>query len=185
MRVRLMLVILLLFAVTALAVPLALSLADRRTSELAAERDRQATALADESAVIGAPLQQVVDRYYDVYGEGVVVVDADRKPLAAPWPHRSDPGVSSALDHALVDAPTSRSFQDLALGSAPRSGHRGCASRRRTHGAVVTAVDTSVAARGIAIAWLWVGVGVLVFLILAELVARSAHPVGAATAERA
>jgi len=172
LRVRLVLVVLLLLAVTALAVPLALSLADRRTSELAAERDRQLAALADETAVIGAPLQQVVDRYHDVYGEGVLVVDADRKPLAGHGLTASDQAVSTALDHALVDAPTSPwtriwpwdRHDILVTAGVRRDGE--------LVGAVVTAVNTSVAARAIATAWMWVGVGVGVFLVLAVVVAR-------------
>ena len=71
LRVRAILVVLLLLAVAALAVPLALSLADRRTANLAAERDRQLAALADSAAGPGVALQHLVDRYFDVYGEGV------------------------------------------------------------------------------------------------------------------
>lgn len=171
-RVRLILVVLLLLAVTALAVPLALSLADRRTSALAAERDRQIAALADEAAVLGAPLQQVVDRYYDVYREGVVIVDSDGKTRAAQGLTVSDPGVRSAADHALVDAPNppwTRIWpwdqrRVLATSGVRRDGE--------LVGAVVAAVDTSVAARGVATAWMWVGLGSLVLLTLAVLVAR-------------
>ena len=55
LRVRAVLVVLSLLAVAALAVPLALSLADRRTAALAAERDRQLAALADAAAMPGRP----------------------------------------------------------------------------------------------------------------------------------
>ena len=68
LRVRVVLVVLLLLAVAALAVPLAMSLADRRTAALAAERDRQLAALADAAAMLDTPLQRLVDRYYEVYG---------------------------------------------------------------------------------------------------------------------
>ena len=83
LRVRVVLVLLSLLAIAALAVPLALSLADRRTATLAAERGRQLAALADSAAMPGVPLQRLVDRYYEVYGEGVLIVDADGQP----WPH--------------------------------------------------------------------------------------------------
>jgi signal transduction histidine kinase len=172
LRVRLILVVLLLMAVVALAVPLALSLADRRTAALAAERDRQVVALADEAAVAGAPLQQAVDRYHEVYREGVLIVDADGKSLAARGLDESDPGVRSAADHALVDAPTSRWTrifpwdQDEVLTTA------GVRRDGQLVGAVVAAVDTSVAARGVALAWMWVALGSLVLLMLAVLVAR-------------
>ena len=80
LRVRVVLVVLFLLAVAALAVPLALSLADRRTAALAAERDRQLAALADAAAMPDTPLQHQVDRYYEVYREGVLIVDGDGRP---------------------------------------------------------------------------------------------------------
>lgn len=172
LRVRLILVVLLLMAVLALAVPLALSVADRRTSTLAAERDRQVVALADEAAVAGAPLQQVVDRYYEVYREGVLIVDADGKSLAAKGLDESDPGVRSAADHALVDAPTSRWTRIWPWDQGDVLTTAGVRRDGQLVGAVVASVDTSVAARGVAIAWMWVALGSLVLLMLAVLVAR-------------
>ena len=162
----------LLFAVTALAVPLALSVADRRTAALAAERDRQIAALADEAAVAGAPLQQVVDRYYEVYREGVVIVDSDGKTSAAHGLTGSDPGVSSAADHALVDAPTSPWTRVWPWDRRAVLAAAGVRRDGELVGAVVAAVDTSVTARGVAMAWMWVGLGSLVLLTLAVLVAR-------------
>jgi signal transduction histidine kinase len=172
LRVRLILVVLLLMAVVALAVPLALSVADRRTAALAAERDRQVLALADEAAVAGAPLQQAVDRYYEVYREGVLIVDADGKSLAARGLDESDPGVRSATDHALVDAPTSRWSRIFPWDQGDVLTTAGVRRDGQLVGAVVAAVDTSVAARGVAIAWMWVALGSLVLLMLAVLVAR-------------
>jgi signal transduction histidine kinase len=171
-RVRLILVILLLLAVTALAIPLAFSVADRRTSALAAERDRQLAGLADEAAAVGAPLQQMVDRYYEVYGEGVVIVDADGKTLAAHGLTASDPGVRSAADHALVDAPTSPWTRIWPWDQRDVLATAGVRRDGELVGAVVAAVDTSVTARGVASAWLWVGLGSLALLTLAVLVAR-------------
>jgi Tfp pilus assembly protein PilX len=69
LRVRVVLVVLSLLAIAALAVPLALSLADRRTAALTAERDRQLAALADSAAVPDAPLERLIDRYFEVYEE--------------------------------------------------------------------------------------------------------------------
>ena len=80
LRVRILLAVLSLLTIGALAVPLALSLADRRTSALADERGRQIEALADSAAASGAPLQRLVDRYHEVYGEGLMVVDSDGNP---------------------------------------------------------------------------------------------------------
>ena len=172
LRVRVVLVVLSLLAIAALAVPLALSLADRRTAALAAERGRQIAALADSAARPDAPLAQLVDRYYEVYGEGVVIVDSDDRTLAARGLGISDPGAAAAADHALVDAPAPRWTRIL-----PWERRRVLAGGVRRDGelvgAVVMAVDTSVAARDVTTAWGWVALGCLVLLVLAVLVARS------------
>ena len=173
LRVRVVLVVLSLLAIAALAVPLALSLADRRTATLAAERGRQLAALADSAAMSDVPLERLVDRYYQVYGEGVLIVDSDGRALAARGLSGSEPAVATAADRALVDAPASRWTRIL-----PWDRHRvlAAAGVRRDGelvGAVVVAVDTTVAARGVANGWLWVAVGCLSLLVLALLVARA------------
>ncbi|MFN8071133.1 MAG: HAMP domain-containing sensor histidine kinase [Mycobacterium sp.] len=173
LRVRATLVILLLLAVAALAVPLAQSLAQRRTAALAAERERQLSALAVAAANVDPPvLQQLIDRYYAVYGEGVVAVDADGRTLAERGLTAGDPGVAHAAGHAEVNAtppPWARIWpwerrHVLAATGVRRDGE--------LVGAVVTAVDTSAAARAIAVGWLWVAAGCLALLALAVLVAR-------------
>ena len=173
LRVRVVLVVLSLLAIAALAVPLALSLADRRTATLAAERGRQLAALADSAAMSDVPLERLVDRYYQVYGEGVLIVDSDGRALAARGLSGSEPAVVTAADRALVDAPASRWTRIL-----PWDRHRvlAAAGVRRDGelvGAVVVAVDTTVAARGVANGWLWVAVGCFSLLVLALLVARA------------
>ena len=173
LRVRVVLVILLLLAVMALAVPLAMSLSDRRTAALAAERDRHLAALTDAAAMPGIPLQPLVDRYYEVYSEGLLIVDADGRTLASRGLDISAPGARTALAHALVAAPVSPWSRIL-----PWDGHRPLATsaiRRdgELTGAAVLAVDTSTAARDIAKGWLWIGAGCLAFLLLAAMVART------------
>jgi len=173
LRVRAILVVLLLAAVAALAVPLTLSLADRRTAALAAERDRQLAALADAAASPDSPLQRLVDRYYDVYGEGLLITDSDGHTLASRGLDVSDPGVATATTHALVDAPASQWDPILPW---HRDRHLATAGVRRDGelvGAVVLAVDPKVAARNVAVGWLWVAVGSLAFLVLAVVVGRS------------
>jgi signal transduction histidine kinase len=173
LRVRVVLVVLSLLAIAALAVPLALSLADRRTATLADERGRQLAALADSAATPNAPLDRLVDRYHQVYGEGVLIVDSDGRTLAARGLTDTEPGVASVANRALVDAPTSRwslilpwdRHQVLAATGVRRDGELA--------GAVVMAVDTSAAARDTTTAWLWVAAGCLVLLAVATLVARS------------
>jgi signal transduction histidine kinase len=173
-RVRVILVVVLsLLAVAALAVPLALSLADRRTAALAAERDRQLAALADAAAVPDAPLQRLVDRYHEVYGEDLLIVDSDGRTLAARGLDIAEPDVATAANRALVDAPAPEwtpirpwdRRQLLAAAGIRREGE--------PIGAVVLAIDTTVAARDVTNGWLWVAVGCLGLLILAVVVARA------------
>lgn len=173
LRVRIVLVVLLLLALAALAVPLALSLSERRTGELAAERDRQLAALADAAVRMDTPLQREIDRYYDVYGEGVLVVDSDGETLASRGLAMTEPGVAAAAAHALVDAPASRWDPILPWDRDKRLATKGIRSGGELVGAVVMAVNTSVAARDVATGWLWVAVGCGVFLILAVVVERA------------
>jgi signal transduction histidine kinase len=174
LRVRAVLVVLSLLAIAALAVPLALSLADRRTATLAAERDRQLSALADAAAVPGAPLQRLVDRYYEVYGEGLLIVNSDGRPLASHALDIAGPDVAAAASHALVDAPAERWTRILPW---DRRRHLLAATGIRSDGelvgAVVVAVDPAAAARDVGTGWLWVAVGCLGFLVLAAIVAWS------------
>ena len=173
LRVRVILVVLLLLAVAALAVPLALSLADRRTAALAAERDRQLAALADAAAMPDTPLQRLVDRYFEVYGEGLLIIDSDGRTLASRGLGIADAGVATAATHALVDAPTSQWAAILPWNRGRLLATAGVRSDGELVGAVVLAVDPKVAARDVANGWLWVAVGCLAFLVLAAVVARA------------
>ncbi len=171
-RVRAVIVVLLLMAVAALAVPLAMSLADRRTGALAAERDRQLAALADSAALPDAPLERLVDRYYQVYGEGVLIIDSDGRTLAARGLSDSVPGVATAANHALVDAPASPWTRIWPWDRREILDAAGVRRDGELVGAVVMAVDTRAAARDVAVGWLWVAFLCLGLLVLAVLVAR-------------
>jgi signal transduction histidine kinase len=173
LRVRFVLVVLSLLAIIALAVPLALSLADRRTGTLAEERGRQLAALADSAAMTGVPLDRMVDRYYEVYGEGLLIVDSDGRRMAGRGLDESAPGVSTATDHALVDAPTAPWKRILPWDDGVRMAAEGVRRDGELIGAVVLAVDTSAAAHDIANSWLWVAVGCLGLVVLAALVGRA------------
>jgi signal transduction histidine kinase len=173
MRVRIVLIVLSLFAIAALAVPLALTLADRRTAALAAERDRQLASLADAAAMPGIPLQPLLDRYYDVYREGVLIVDADGRTLAARGLGTSETDVATAANHALVDAAASPWPRILPWDRRTLPAAAGVRSDGELIGAVVVAVDTTVAAREIGTDWAWVAVGCLGLLVLAALVGRA------------
>jgi signal transduction histidine kinase len=173
LRVRVVLVVLSLLAVAALAIPLALSLASSRTATLAAERDRQLGALADAAAMPDIPLQRLVDRYHEVYGEGLLIIDADGRTLAARALEMSDPGVETAADRALVDAPGSQWSSVMPWKPRPHIATAGVRQNGELVGAVVLAVDTSAAARDIARSWIWVAIGCLVVLVVAAVVARA------------
>ena len=172
LRVRVVLVVLLLLAVAALAVPLALSLADHRTAALAAERDRQLSSLADAAAMEDVLLRRVVDRYYEVYGEGLLVIDSDGRTLAARGLDIADPDVATAGTHALVDAPASTWGRILPWDHRRLLATEGVRRDGELVGAVVVAVDTSTAASDVAQGWLWLAIGCLGFLLLAAVVAR-------------
>ena len=171
-RVRVVLLVLSLVAVAALAIPLALSLADRRTSELATERGRQLSAMADAAAVPDAPLQRLVDRYFEVYDEGLVIVDSDGRSLASRGLGTDEPGVARSAGNALVDAPESRWTRILPWDSRRILTATGVRNRGELVGAVVMDVDTRRAARDIAVGWAWIALGVIGLLALASVVAH-------------
>jgi signal transduction histidine kinase len=173
LRVRVLLAVLSLLTIGALAAPLALSLADRRTAALADERDRQLAALADSAATLEAPLQRIVDRYYEVYGERLLVVDSDGRTLAAHGVSTSDPGVATAIYQVLVDAPAHRLTRVMPWDRHEVLVATGVRRSGELTGAVILSVDTTAAARDVTYAWLWVAVGGLALLILAVLVART------------
>ncbi len=171
-RVRVVLVVLSLLAVAALAVPLALSLADRRTATLAAERERQLASLADAAAMPNAPLDRLVDRYHQVYREGLVIVDSDGQALAGQGMRITDPGVADAATHALVDAPQTpwarvRPWDQRTILTAA-----GVRRDGEVVGAVVMAVSTETAARDVATSWMWVAIGCAALIIMAAVAAR-------------
>ncbi len=173
LRVRIVLVVLSLLAVVALAIPLALTLANSRTATLAAERDRQLAALADAAAVPGTPLQRLVDRYHQVYGEGLLVVDADEQAQASSGLGVSDPGVATAARNTLVDAPASQWAPIMPWDRRSLMATAGIRQDGELVGAVVLAVDSAAARRDIAHSWLWVAAGCLVVLMVAAIVARA------------
>ena len=173
LRVRVVLVVLSLLAIAALAVPLAMSLADRRSATLAAERGRQLAALADSAAMRDVPLEPLVDRYYQVYGEGLLILDSDGRALAARGLGYSDPGVAIAAEHALVDAPAPPWARIMPWDRRRELAAAGVRRDGELVGAVVVAVDTTTAARDIGYGWLWVAIGCLALLLLAALVGRA------------
>ena len=173
LRVRVVLVVLALLATAALAVPLAWSSAARRTAVLAEERGRQLTELAESAAEPGIPVQPIVDRYHEVYGEGVLIVDTDGQILGARGLTIDEPAVAAAASRALIDAPASTWPRILPWRTDPVLTAAGSRHDGELVGAVVVAVNTTRAARDVAHGWLWVAVGCLGLLVLALLAARA------------
>jgi signal transduction histidine kinase len=162
-----------LLAIAALAVPLAWSSASRRTAALSEERGRQLSALADSAAVRGMPVQPLVDRYHEVYGEGVLIVDTDGQILAASGLNNAEPDVAAAADRALIDAPAPPWPRILPWRTDPVLTAAGVRRDGELVGAVVVAADTRAAARDVARGWGFVAMGCLGLLVLAVLAARA------------
>ena len=154
-------------------IPLALSLADSRTATLAAERDRQLAALADAAAMPDTPLQRLVDRYHEVYGEGLLIIDADGRTLASRALSISEPGVATAASHALVDAPASQWAPIMPWDRRSLSPPRASDRTANWSAPSYSRSTPRVAARDIGRSWLWVAVGCLVVLVVAAVVARA------------
>ncbi len=173
LRVRVVLVVLALLATAALAVPLAWSSAARRTAVLAEERSRQLTELAQSAAEPGIPVQPLVDRYHQVYGEGVLIVDTDGQTLAARGLTIDEPAVMAEAGRALIDAPTSTWPRILPWHTDPVLAAAGVRHDGELVGAVVLAVNTTRAARDVARSWGFVALGCLGLLVLALLAARA------------
>ncbi|MUL65682.1 two-component sensor histidine kinase [Mycobacterium sp. CBMA 234] len=173
LRVRALLMALLLIATAALAVPLALTLADRRTNALHTERERQLATLADIAATASAPDTELVDRYHQVYGEGALIVDADGRTLATSGLAVTDPGVTTATERALSDAPAAPPTRIMPWDRRPMLAAKGIRRGGELVGAVVLVVNPTTAAHDVAVAWLWIAAGCVVLLGLAIIVAQS------------
>jgi signal transduction histidine kinase len=171
-RIQLVVGFLLLATLVALAVPLAATLADRRTTRLAAERDRQMAALADAAAA-DVPLAAGVERYHELYGEAVLVVDADGRELARAGD--LDPGsleVGRAVRLGLVgdrgpaiDRVLPWTTDDPLLGVIGREDGEIVAF-------ALTRVDTSAAAADVRRDWALIVAGGVALLVLAAALTR-------------
>ncbi|MBR7744730.1 HAMP domain-containing histidine kinase [Phycicoccus sp. BSK3Z-2] len=174
-RVRLVVAALLVLAVGSLALPLALALADRRTGDLALERQRQLTALAEVAA--GPAAAPSAARYHAVHGEPVLVVDGQGRPTGTAGPiGTDDPAVADAVRLALVDDASRPLPRVLPWTSEDPVAAATATADGEVVGAAVTRVDTSSAARWVGLAWAVIlagaaGLGVLA-LLLTRWVAR-------------
>ncbi|WP_416971047.1 sensor histidine kinase [Streptomyces sp. 4F14] len=182
MRARVLTVVLAfaLLAVAGFAGPLLTLTAVQRTQQLVAARaadlDRFAT-LAEQAATSGDPstLTAEADRYTELYGEAVVVVDARRAPVVQTGGlHAADPAVARLVDAALrsqlrYPAGTVRPWSraDVLLARPVGTG-------TRVSGAVVLRASVRAAAADVALRWALVLAGAGVFAAACVLLARRA-----------
>ncbi len=176
-RVRSVVVVLLLLAIGSLAIPLALTSADRRTSELADERRAQLTELGNTIAADPndrVTIDQVIERYALVYGEPVLVADADGKEVAtSPGFGLSDEGVTSEVRRALVDEPPEAWARVLPWDSDPVLLGTNVRKDGEIAAVAVTRVDRGAAAADITRSWSWVAAGCVALLLLAIVATRA------------
>ncbi len=191
-RVRLVTLLLLLVAVGSMAVPLALSEADRRTSALLDERDRQLQVLAqavldDEpplspaldttgsgsSSMGPALLREAVQRYVDVYREPVLIIDPDRKVLAAAGEIDANaPNVEDAVQRQLMNE-RQQPFPRVTPWTTQEVLRGATTSRNGESAAVVlTLVDSHAAADDLRRSWDLLAAGCATLLLLAVTVAH-------------
>ncbi|GAA0536508.1 HAMP domain-containing sensor histidine kinase [Saccharopolyspora spinosporotrichia] len=182
MRRRLLLVLLTfsIVAVAAFALPLLGVTAAQRTQQLALSRsgalDRFA-ALADQASGTGDVAQLVSEatRYTELYGEPLVVVDADRGPIVETGGLRAA-DVAEPIDQALRNEPSGQLAPLRPWSGEDVLRHRPVGSGTRVTGAVVMRVSVRAAAADISRQWALIALGAVSALaacgVLALVVAR-------------
>ncbi|WP_199432186.1 sensor histidine kinase [Qaidamihabitans albus] len=183
MRARLLLVLVVfaLAAVAGFATPLLRSTAEQRTQQLAIGRDADIdrfVVLAQQAVDSGDTTALAADarRYAELYGEGVVVVDARREPLTQAGLSLTDPGVRAVVEGALRNQPGPQPPTLSPWSAEPVLLARPVGTGTRVAGAVVLRASVTPAAADVARRWTAVGLGALLaataFVLLAMLLAR-------------
>jgi signal transduction histidine kinase len=173
MRQRLLLVLLLfsLSAVTAFAVPLLMSTASERTQQFVISRTADLDRFATLPADVVVPEAQ---RYAEIYGEEVVVVDAAGTPVVEAGMQVSE--VSLQIDAALRNQPAAPVPTVLPWNGGDVLFARPVGTGTKVAGAVVLRASTEVAALDVARRWAFVLAGALLAacacVLLALVVAR-------------
>ncbi|MEU6609849.1 HAMP domain-containing sensor histidine kinase [Streptomyces shenzhenensis] len=179
-RVQAALLMFVVLAVAAFAVPLLLFTASDRTQQLvlarSADLDRFAS-LTDQAAASGdtSALTAEARRYTQLYGEGIVVTDTRRRPVVQTGGVRADdPAVARLLESALRNQ-TSHPAHALRPWS---DGHRMFAepagSGTRVSGAVVLRASVATAAHDVTWRWTAVLAGTAVVAVACTVLARAA-----------
>ena len=184
MRRRLLVVLSLfsLLTMTAFVVPLLDERATARAQVLTMSRahdlDRfvALAALNAERDELCAELERSVRRHAELYGEGVLVVDALRRPVVWSGLSPDAPGVDAALNAALRNEPSAVPARLTPFDDEPVLMWQPVGTGSRADGAVLLQVDPSRAAADVTVAWSLVLLGALAaalaFAALALAVAR-------------
>ena len=174
-RVLLVLVAYSAIVVLGLSVPLATTVSRERLQRFTESRTAAATYFADladrEPELRGTELQQAVERYHDVYGEGVVVVDRTGTTRASAGLSARSPEVAAAVSEALRNQRTR-----ISSGLTPWSPTSVLVTQpigtgTQVDGAVVIAASTAAAKRDVARSWAVIAGGALAMLVLGSLIA--------------
>ena len=192
---RRVLAVLLVFAavaVVAFAVPLALATSAGRTQALRLSREADATHFASLAGQTQAPgsatlLREEVARYHELYGEGVLIVDARGNLRAGAGLSPDDSDVAAAVTAGLRNQK-----QGISGSLTPWSANRVLSAvpvgtGAQVDGAVVLDVSTRAARESIRTSWLVIVAGALVALAAVTAVAIAlsrwtVRPLGALTA---
>jgi signal transduction histidine kinase len=178
-RARL-LVVLLAFSVTAVAAfawPLLTVTARERTQQLSIGRTADLARFAGLAQQDDAEqLVSEVTRYTALYGEPVIVVNAQRQPIVAAGLHADDPDVAPMIDAALRNQPAPALDPVMPWSTSDVLLARPIGTGSRVIGAVVMRASVRAAADDVFRGWSWILAGALAALVgcvlLALVVAR-------------
>ncbi|WP_067709117.1 ATP-binding protein [Nocardia yamanashiensis] len=168
-------------AVLAFAVPLCLTAATSRTQQLAGDRIGDADRFAALAVTAGAlgdnrGLAAEVNRYHDLYGEPVLVVDARGLPIVNAGVDAADPAIAAAVAAARRNQRPATPARLLPWGPSTLLIARPVGSDVHVDGAVLITVSTARARTDIARVWAIVALGALaamaVFTALALILSR-------------
>ncbi|MEW2499607.1 HAMP domain-containing sensor histidine kinase [Amycolatopsis sp. NPDC047767] len=184
MRTRLLVVLvaLALLVVAAFAVPLLASTAEQRTQQLVISRSSDVDrfgVLAQQAVDAHDPaaLDAEAERYSALYGEAVVVVDAQRAPLVQTGGlTAAAPEVRALVEATMRNEPAPRVERLSPWSAGPVLFARPVGSGTRVAGVVVLRASVAAAAADVAARWSAIAAGALlvatVFVLLAVLLAR-------------
>lgn len=158
-------------AVLAFAVPLALTIAVGRTQELVIGRSGDADRFADlaETSIVSgdsSELIEEVERYHQLFGESVLVVDSAGADLARTGGDLGDAAVAAAVAGSRRNEPPAPPHRLLPWSPARTLIARPVGGGAQIDGVVVIVASTGAARRDIIRGWTVVAVGAAIALVL-------------------